>query len=95
MLIGILRWKEARQQGGVWWLLYTQVSLSHPARASSILMALGLGMGCGYHTGRTSSLGAYTVTVLYIFLMVGPLGPHHFGSEQYVNFLPIEKSRIQ
>jgi len=24
MLIGVLRWKEARQKGGVWWVLYTQ-----------------------------------------------------------------------
>jgi hypothetical protein len=27
--------------------------------------------------------------------MASPLGPHHFGSEQYVNFLLIAKSRIQ
>ncbi|KAI0256383.1 hypothetical protein BJV78DRAFT_1171688 [Lactifluus subvellereus] len=24
VLIGVLRWKEARQKGGVWWVLYTQ-----------------------------------------------------------------------
>jgi len=24
MLIGVLRWQEARRKGGVWWLLYTQ-----------------------------------------------------------------------
>ncbi|KAI0256382.1 hypothetical protein BJV78DRAFT_1278883 [Lactifluus subvellereus] len=24
MLIGLLRWQEARQRGGIWWLLYTQ-----------------------------------------------------------------------
>jgi hypothetical protein len=27
MLSGVLRWKEARRRGGVWWLLLKQVSL--------------------------------------------------------------------
>ncbi|KAI9429303.1 hypothetical protein H4582DRAFT_2031065, partial [Lactarius indigo] len=24
MLTGLLRWENARQKGGIWWLLYTQ-----------------------------------------------------------------------
>jgi hypothetical protein len=32
MLVGVLRWREVRQRGSIWWLLYAQVSLSHPAR---------------------------------------------------------------
>jgi hypothetical protein len=32
MLSGVLRWKEARESaGGIWRLLYAQVSLPHPA----------------------------------------------------------------
>jgi hypothetical protein len=72
MLIGVLRWKESREKGGVWWLLYTQVSPSHPAGTTLILMAVGLDMGCDYHTCRSAPCGAYPVTFLYIFLMVGP-----------------------
>lgn len=72
MLIGVLRWKEARQKGGVWWVLYTQVGLSHPAGATLILMTIGLGMGCGYHTCGTSPLGAYIQTDWYISLTDDP-----------------------
>ena len=32
MLTGVWRWKEPREKGGVWWLLYTQVSHSHQQR---------------------------------------------------------------
>jgi hypothetical protein len=31
MFSGILRWKGSRERGGIWWLLYTQVSLAYPA----------------------------------------------------------------
>ena len=37
MLVGVLRWREARQRGSIWWLLYAQVSLFHPARVAFVL----------------------------------------------------------
>ena len=33
MFTGVWRWKEPREKGGVWWLLYTQVSHSRQQRA--------------------------------------------------------------
>jgi hypothetical protein len=32
MFIGVWRWKEPREKGGLWWLLYTQVSHSDQQR---------------------------------------------------------------
>jgi hypothetical protein len=31
MFSGILRWREHREWHGIWWLLYTQVSILHPS----------------------------------------------------------------
>jgi hypothetical protein len=33
MLAGVLRWKEPRRKGGIWWVLYTQVKLTVPKLA--------------------------------------------------------------
>ncbi len=54
-LVGILRWKEARQKVGTWWLLYSEVSLSssrggHFDPKTHTILAIGIDMGCGFHT---------------------------------------------
>lgn len=54
-LVGILRWKEARQKVGTWRLLYSEVSLP-PLEATTLtvqlshtILAIGIDMGCGFH----------------------------------------------
>lgn len=55
-LVGILRWKEARQKVGTWWLLYSEVSPpfsrgGHFDRTTHTRneLAIGIDMGCGIH----------------------------------------------
>jgi len=31
MIAGVLRWRNIRGRGGIWWVLYTQASLHHLA----------------------------------------------------------------
>jgi len=38
MFAGILRWKGAHERGGLWWLMYTQVSLAHPTLISLLML---------------------------------------------------------
>jgi hypothetical protein len=52
-LVGILRWKEARQKFGTWRLLYSEVSLFYPDPATFIvqlILVTGVDMGCSFHT---------------------------------------------
>ena len=62
MLIGVLRWREAHQRGGIWWVLYKQVVPSYPAGATLIyklMPAIGLGMDCCSYTRRSASCSEY------------------------------------
>jgi len=40
MLSGILRWKGAHGRGGLWWLMYTQVSFAHPTLISLLMLTI-------------------------------------------------------
>jgi hypothetical protein len=66
MLVGVLRWNEARERGSVWWLLYTQVSLCHLAETTLILMRIGTDMGCDYYTRGSSSLGVHSQPICIV-----------------------------
>ena len=54
-LVGILRWKEARQKVGTWRLLYSEVSFFSSRGGhfdpynSHTMMITGIDMGCGFH----------------------------------------------
>jgi hypothetical protein len=95
MLVGILRWKEARERGSVWWLLYTQVSLCRLAETTLILMKIGTVMGFDYHTCGSSSLGAHSNQSLLYITDGQLLGFHGLESEWYVNLLPFARPCIQ
>ena len=62
MLFGVSRWKEARQRDGIWQLMYTQVGISHPAAAVTILqlnLVIGIDICCRFHTFMYTSCGAF------------------------------------
>jgi hypothetical protein len=67
MMIGILRWKHARQTGGIWRVMYTQVGISCIATLTTqpnSILAIGIDICCNRHTCGYTSSGAF--------------GPHRF-----------------
>jgi len=43
MLIGVLRWKHARQMGGIWRVMYSQVGISRIASLHRLTTELDIG----------------------------------------------------
>src|SRR5579863_4638098 len=65
MLIGVLRWKHARQMGGIWRVMYTQVGISRIAVAKSLtgvqpnsIWVTGIDVCRNRHTCGYTSCGA-------------------------------------
>ena len=100
MLIGVLRWREARQRGGIWWVLYKQVVPSYPAGATLIyklMPAIGLGMDCCSYTRRSASCSEYIYSSTdFAHMAYGwPPGFHYSGFKRCVNFSTIKRPCTQ
>ena len=100
MLVGVLRWREPRQNGRTWWLLYTQVSPSHLTRATLIYKStpsIGLGMGCCSHTCRSASRSGCIHSSTDLVHMPYGRSPdfHYSGFKWCVNFSTIKRPCTQ
>jgi hypothetical protein len=87
MLIGVLRWKHARQMGGIWGVMYSQVGISRIAVATSTIqpnsiLVIGINICFSRHTCGCTSCGAFSPQQIYDTFKGWPSGLHLARSER-------------